>query len=95
MIDQGNFGYGMTSRGNVHNLNSCVSWRPVIWPAILCWHESIHSVKKDLQEQMMYYNSADRRKGKYGRRKTFCRSYLKGIEQIKTVMIHASRSRVN
>lgn len=58
MLNQSNFAYGMTSRGNMHNRNSLMFLQ-----ACLVAGDSVltakvaGSLKTDLQQQMRYYNS--------------------------------------
>ena len=58
MLNQANFAYGMTSRGNMHNRNSLMFLQ-----ACLVAGDSVltakvaGSLKTDLQQQMRYYNS--------------------------------------
>lgn len=84
MIDQDNFGYGMTSRGNGHNLNSLRFLQACYMAGDTTLAAKVSaSVKKDLQQQLMYYNSlsADRAEHMADEKRS-SEDYLKGIEEM-------------
>ncbi len=84
MIDQGNFPYGFASRGNQHNGNSLnflyacyVAGDTVLAAKVAA------SVKKDLQQQIRYYNSLGSVNAEnMSQEKAMTENYLKNLEQI-------------
>ena len=87
MMDQSNFPYGLTSRGNSQNrtslmfLEACYSAGDTVLA-----NKVANSVKTDLQQQLKYYNSlsADKQEGMSEERR-MADNYLKGLEQMQTV----------
>ena len=87
MIDQTNFGYGMTSRGNMHNRNSLLFLEACYMAGDTALAVKIAAaIKTDLQQQIRYYNtlSSDKADHMSEERRT-ADSYLQGIEQMKTI----------
>jgi hypothetical protein len=84
MIDQDNFGYGMTSRGNGHNLNSLRFLQACYMAGDTTLAAKVSaSVKKDLQQQVMYYNSLSAERAEHmADEKRSSEDYLKGIEEM-------------
>lgn len=87
MMRTENFDYGMTSRANQHNRNSLLFLEACYMAGDDKLADKVAtSVKKDLQQQMRYYNSLTGDKAEnMAEEKRAADSYLKGIEQIKTV----------
>ena len=87
MIDQSNFAYGMTSRGNMHNRNSLLFLQACYMAGDQPLADKVAaSVKTDLQQQLKYYNSlsADRADNMSEERRT-ADGYLKNLEQMQTI----------
>ena len=58
MLNQANFAYGMTSRGNMHNRNSLMFLQACLVAGDSTLTAKVAgSLKTDLQQQMRYYNS--------------------------------------
>jgi hypothetical protein len=83
-ISQENFAYGMTSRYNMHNrvsllfLDACYRAEAKDLAA-----KVLASVKKDLQQQIKYYNSLNGRNAdNMAEEKRSAENYLQGIEQM-------------
>lgn len=58
MMNPANFDYGMTSRGNMHNRNSLLFLEACYLSGDTALSQKVAaSVKKDLQQQLRYYNS--------------------------------------
>jgi hypothetical protein len=83
-ISQENFAYGMTSRYNMHNrvsllfLDACYRAEAKDLAA-----KVLSSVKKDLQQQIKYYNSLNGRNAEnMAEEKRSAENYLQGIEQM-------------
>jgi hypothetical protein len=79
-----NFAYGMVSRGNTHNryslmfLNACYMAEE---KALI--KKVSESVKKDLQQQIKYYNSLDGQNAEnMGEEKRMAESYLQALDQM-------------
>lgn len=87
MMNPFNFDYGMTSRGNLHNSTSLLFLEACYMAADQPLADKVAaSIKKDLQQQIMYYNSLSGDKAEQmSEERRSAESYLKGIEQIKTV----------
>ncbi|MFL9483558.1 DUF2723 domain-containing protein [Chitinophagaceae bacterium LWZ2-11] len=81
---QENFGYGMVSRGNMHNrvslmfLDACYRAEDKTLAAKVS-----AAVKKDLQQQIKYYNSLTGNNAEnMGQERQIAENYLKGLEQM-------------
>ena len=87
MLDQSNFAYGMTSRGNAHNRNSLLYMEAAYMAGDSVLAAKISaSVKKDLQQQIRYYNSLSQdRQDALSEERRSADSYLKGLEQMETI----------
>ncbi len=87
MLNVANFDYGMTSRGNMHNRNSLLFLEACYMAGDTVLTAKVAaSVKKDLQQQIRYYNSLSGTKGSnLGDDMRTADSFLKGIEQMQTI----------
>jgi hypothetical protein len=87
MIAQSNYAYGMTSRGNDHNLVSLRFLEACYMAGDTVLADKVSaSVKKDLQQQMRYYNSLSSGKAELmSQERASAESYLQGIEQMQTI----------
>lgn len=87
MLNVSNFDYGMTSRGNMHNRNSLLFLEACYMAGDTVLTAKVAaSVKKDLQQQIRYYNSLSGTKGaNMGDDMRTADSFLKGIEQMQTI----------
>jgi len=83
-IDASNFDYGMVSRGNMHNRTSLLFLEA-------CYRSDAKelaakvsaSVKKDLQQQIKYYNTLEGRKADgMNEERRMAENYLKGLEEM-------------
>lgn len=80
----GNFDYGITSRGNIHNLTSLRFMEACLMAGDTALAKKVgDAVKKDLQQQLRYYNTlsgvaADNMSDE----KRTAESYLRGIDEI-------------
>ncbi len=83
-IDEGNFGYGMVSRGNMHNRTSLLFLEACYRSEAKALAAKVSAaVKKDLQQQIKYYNTLEGRKGEgMGEEKRMAESYLKGLDDM-------------
>jgi ABC-type glycerol-3-phosphate transport system substrate-binding protein len=62
MLDNGNFDYGASSRGNMHNLTSLRFMEAALMAGdTTLAHKVSNAVKKDLEQQIMFYNTLSRR----------------------------------
>ncbi len=87
MMHTDNFGYGMASRGNMHNRNSLMFLEAcyMAGDAVLA-KKVAESIKKDLEQQMRYYNSLTGSNAEMmSEEKRVADSFLKGLEQLQTV----------
>lgn len=84
MLDQSNFAYGMTSRGNLHNRNSLLFLEACYMAEDTTLIKKVAaSVKTDLQQQIRYYNTLDGVKAdNMSEERRSADNYLKGMEQI-------------
>ena len=83
-MSQENFAYGMVSRGNMHNRTSLMFLEACYRAedATLAAKVSA-SVKKDLEQQIKYYNTLDGWKAEnQGEERRMAESYLKGLEDM-------------
>ncbi len=87
MLDQSNFAYGMTSRGNLHNRNSLLFLEACYMAEDTTLIKKVAaSVKTDLQQQIRYYNTLDGVKAdNMSEERRSADNYLKGMEQIQTM----------
>lgn len=87
MLDQSNFAYGMTSRANMHNQNSLLFLEACYLAEDKTLAEKVAaSVKKDLQQQVRYYNSLSGDQAEnMSDEKRYADNYLKGIDQIQNM----------
>ncbi|HQS55353.1 MAG: membrane protein [Bacteroidetes bacterium 24-39-8] len=86
MLDE-NFAYGMVSRGNMHNKNSLLFLEACLMAGDTTLANKVAaSVKKDLQQQVKFYNGLTGDKvEQMGDEKRMAESYLQGLEQIQTI----------
>ncbi|MFW2476501.1 MAG: DUF2723 domain-containing protein, partial [Sediminibacterium sp.] len=87
MMYQGNFAYGMASRGNLHNRNSLVFLEACYLAGDTTLAEKVAtSVKKDLEQQLRFYNSLTGRKAEgMEQEKRAADNYLQAIGQMQTM----------
>jgi hypothetical protein len=87
MMNQGNFPYGYTSRGNLHNQNSLLLLEAAYMAGDSALVEKIStSVRKDLQQQVKYYNSLSGSKSEaLGPEKQRAETFLQTMDQMKTM----------
>ncbi len=83
----GNFDYGMTSRGNQHNRNSLLFLQACYMADDTTLANKVAaSVKKDLQQQVRYYNSlGTQRAENMADEKRMAENYLQGLDQLQSV----------
>jgi hypothetical protein len=86
MLDE-NFSYGMVSRGNMHNKNSLLFLEACLMAGDTTLANKVAaSVKKDLQQQVKFYNGLTGDKvEQMADEKRMAESYLQGLEQIQTI----------
>ncbi|MEO8171986.1 MAG: DUF2723 domain-containing protein [Sediminibacterium sp.] len=86
MLNAGNFDYGMTSRGNQHNLNSLRFLQACYMAGDTTLANKVAaSVKKDLQQQVIYYNSLSAERAEHmSDDKRTAEDYLKGVDEIQS-----------
>ncbi|MEN9685746.1 MAG: hypothetical protein RLZZ28_1532 [Bacteroidota bacterium] len=87
MLNQSNYPYGMTSRGNIHNRISLIFMEACYMAGDTVLANKVgNSVKTDLQQQLRYYNtlSADKQ-DHMSEEKRAADSYLKSLEQMQTI----------
>jgi hypothetical protein len=84
MLDQGNFDYGSASRGNMHNLTSLRFMEAALMAGDTVLARKVsNAVKKDLQQQIMFYNTLTGDKGENMQEdKRSAENYLRGIDEI-------------
>ncbi|MFY9463951.1 MAG: DUF2723 domain-containing protein [Sediminibacterium sp.] len=87
MMDEENFPYGMTSRDNMHNRNSLMFLEACyLADAKELIKKVTASVKKDLQQQVKYYNTLTGRKAEMmDDEKRMTESYIEGMERMRTI----------
>jgi hypothetical protein len=87
MMDPDNFGYGMTSRGNQHNRNSLIFLQACYLAGDKELAKKVgDALKKDLEQQMRYYNSLSGSKADWmSNERSMAENYLKGLEEMQTV----------
>lgn len=83
----GNFDYGMTSRGNQHNRNSLLFLQACYMAEDTTLANKVAaSVKKDLQQQVRYYNSLGSKSAEnMADEKRMAENYLQGLDQLQSV----------
>lgn len=83
----GNFDYGMTSRGNQHNRNSLLFLQACYMADDTTLANKVAtSVKKDLQQQVRYYNSLGAQRAEnMADEKRMAENYLQGLDQLQSV----------
>lgn len=83
----GNFDYGMTSRGNQHNRNSLLFLQACYMAEDTTLANKVAaSVKKDLQQQVRYYNSLGAQRAEnMADEKRMAENYLQGLDQLQSV----------
>jgi hypothetical protein len=83
----GNFDYGMTSRGNQHNRNSLLFLQACYMAEDTTLANKVAaSVKKDLQQQVRYYNSLGTKSAEnMADEKRMAENYLQGLDQLQSV----------
>jgi DNA-binding FadR family transcriptional regulator len=87
MMHESNFGYGLTSRGNMHNRNSLL----FLQACYLAGDQSLvqkvsAAVKKDLTQQVNFYNSLSGMKAEnMAREKQAAEYYLQTLGQMQTM----------
>ena len=86
-IDQDNYPYGMVSRGNMHNRVSLVFLDACYRAGDTTLAKKVaESVKKDLQQQVKYYNALSGRDAEnMSDEKRAAESYLQGIQQMEQI----------
>ena len=87
MMDEENFGYGMASRGNMHNRNSLMFLEACYMAEDAALVKKVSTaVKKDLQQQIKFYNTLSGNKAEWmADEKRMSESYLEGLEKMKTI----------
>jgi hypothetical protein len=84
MLDQGNFNYGASSRGNMHNLTSLRFMEAALMAGDTVLARKVgNAVKKDLEQQIMFYNTLSGDKAEnMSEDKRSAENYLRGIDEI-------------
>ncbi len=84
-MSQENFGYGMVSRGNMHNRTSLLFLEACYRADDKTLAAKVYaSVKKDLEQQIKYYNTLEGKKAdNMGEERRIAESYIKGLEDMK------------
>ncbi len=87
MMLQSNFGYGLTSRGNIHNRNSLLFLEACFLAGDKELVEKVSAaVRKDLQQQINFYNSLSGIKAdNMAQEKQTAESYLQALGQMQTM----------
>jgi hypothetical protein len=87
MMYEGNMAYGMTSRGNLHNRNSLVFLEACYLAGDTALAAKVSaSVKKDLEQQVRFYNSLTGRKAEgMEQEKRAADNYLQAVAQMQTM----------
>ena len=87
MILESNFGYGLTSRGNLHNRNSLLFLEACYLAGDKALIQKVsNAVKKDLQQQVNYYNTLSGMKAdNMAQEKQTAESYLQALSQMQTM----------
>ncbi|MFZ9214118.1 MAG: DUF2723 domain-containing protein [Sediminibacterium sp.] len=87
MMHESNFGYGLTSRGNLHNRNSLLFLEACYLAGDQALIQKVSSaVKKDLQQQVNYYNTLSGMKAdNMAQEKQTAETYLQALGQMQTM----------
>lgn len=87
MMDQSNFAYGMASRANMHNRSSLLFLEACYMAGDKALIEKVsNSVKTDLQQQLLYYNSlSGDMADNMADEKRSAENYLQGMKQMETM----------
>lgn len=87
MMYDGNMAYGMTSRGNMHNRNSLVFLEACFLAGDTTLAAKVAaSVKKDLEQQVRFYNTLSGRKAEgMEQEKRAAENYLQTVAQMQTI----------
>jgi len=87
MMHESNFGYGLTSRGNLHNRNSLLFLEACYLAGDQALIKKVSAaVKKDLQQQVNFYNSLSGMKAEnMGQEKQTAEYFLRALGQMQTM----------
>ena len=87
MMHESNFGYGLTSRGNLHNRNSLLFLEACYLAGDQALIQKVSAaVKKDLQQQVTYYNTLSGLKAdNMAQEKQTAEGYLQALTQMQTM----------
>jgi len=87
MMHESNFGYGLTSRGNLHNRNSLLFLDACYLAGDQALIQKVSAaVKKDLTQQVNYYNSLSGMKAEnMAQEKQTAEGYLQALTQMQTM----------
>jgi hypothetical protein len=87
MMHESNFGYGLTSRGNLHNRNSLLFLEACYLAGDQTLIQKVSAaVKKDLQQQVNYYNTLSGQKAdNMAQEKQTAETYLQALGQMQTM----------
>ncbi len=87
MMNPDNFDYGMTSRANMHNRNSLMFLEACYLAGDTALAQKVSaSVKKDLQQQLRYYNALSGAKAdNLSDEKRIADNYLQALQQMQTM----------
>lgn len=87
MMLESNFGYGLTSRGNLHNRNSLLFLEACYLAGDKALIQKVSTaVKKDLQQQVNYYNTLSGMKAdNMAQEKQTAESYLQALGQMQSM----------
>jgi hypothetical protein len=87
MMHESNFGYGLTSRGNLHNRNSLLFLEACYLAGDQALIQKVSAaVKKDLQQQVNYYNTLSGQKAdNMAQEKQTAETYLQALGQMQTM----------
>lgn len=86
-MHESNFGYGLTSRGNLHNRNSLLFLEACYLAGDQALIKKVSAaIKKDLQQQVNFYNSLSGMKAEnMGQEKQTAEYYLQTLGQMQTM----------
>ena len=87
MMHESNFGYGLTSRGNLHNRNSLLFLEACYLAGDQALIQKVSAaVKKDLQQQVNFYNTLSGLKAdNMAQEKQTAETYLQALGQMQTM----------
>jgi len=87
MMHESNFGYGLTSRGNLHNRNSLLFLEACYLAGDQALVQKVSAaVKKDLEQQVKYYNTLSGMKAdNMAQEKQTAEGYLQALTQMQTM----------